>query len=312
MRRREMRFQECNVSNIDSLENFCWWSNLMEIDLSESNFVSLPVCISKCVNLRGLNLRGCKRLEEILVQLPASIAWINMTDCISLGRFSTLSKMLEDEDMQGISNMDLSNCHRLCDNLGLDLSKMAKILLNQMKRRRIIVTLPDSGSEVPEWFTFGDDFDDFDESKFDYVDVNGRSVRNYELPFEIPWTSVLENTKLVLFAVWEITESFVSPCYVEFYFDSCEDKIHLYGGETGEGNVWLECIPIFHVQLKTPIFRITVIGKGVHIKSIGAHLAPISMSKDGDDDGKHIDENELDDDDDDVGDEVRPRKKTKI
>ncbi|CAL2258359.1 unnamed protein product [Prunus armeniaca] len=307
----EMYFAECNLSNMDSLENFCYWSKLVKINLSKSNFVSLPMCISKCVNLQELDLSVCKRLVEILIQLPASVTRIYMNDCISLERFSTLSKILEDEDMQGISSMDLSNCHRLCDNLGLDLSKMAKIFLNQKKRRRIIVTLPDSGSEVPEWFTFGDDFDDYDESKFDYVDVNGRSIRNYELPFEIPWTSVLENTKLVLFAVWEITESFVSPCYVEFYVDSREDEIQLYGGETGEGNVWLECIPIFHVQLKTPIFRITVIGKGVHIKSIGAHLAPISMSKDGDDDGKHIDENELDDDDD-VGDEVRPRKRTKI
>ncbi|CAB4286093.1 unnamed protein product [Prunus armeniaca] len=152
----------------------------------------------KCVNLRELNLRGCKRLVEILVQLPASVAMIDMTDCISLERFSTLSKILEDEDMQGISNMDLSNCHRLCDNLGLDLSKMAKFLLNQMKRsERIIVTLLDSGSEVPEWFTFGDDFDDYDESEFDYVDVDGRSFRNYKLHIEIPWTSVLENTKLI-------------------------------------------------------------------------------------------------------------------
>ncbi|CAB4316491.1 unnamed protein product [Prunus armeniaca] len=145
----------------------------------------------KCVNLRELNLRGCKRLVEILVQLPASVAMIDMTDCISLERFSTLSKILEDEDMQGISNMDLSNCHRLCDNLGLDLSKMAKFLLNQMKRsERIIVTLLDSGSEVPEWFTFGDDFDDYDESEFDYVDVDGRSFRNYKLHIEIPWTSI--------------------------------------------------------------------------------------------------------------------------
>ncbi|XP_016651496.1 PREDICTED: uncharacterized protein LOC107881674 [Prunus mume] len=209
-------------------------------------------------------------------------------------------------------NMDLSNCHRLCDNLGLDLSKMAKFLLNQMKRsERVIVTLLDSGSEVPEWFTFGDDFDDYDESKFDYVDVDGRSFRNYKLHIEIPWTSVLENTKLVLFAVWEITESFVSPCSLLFKLDDYLDQKYLFGRETREGNVWLECIPISCEQLKTPIFQVTVIGKGLHIKSIGAHLAPISMSKDGDDDGKHIDENELDDDDD-VGDEVGPRKRTNI
>ncbi|VVA39452.1 PREDICTED: TMV resistance [Prunus dulcis] len=126
-----MYFEECNASNIDSLENFCCWSNLTIINLSKSDFVSLLVCISKCVNLWELNLRGCKRLEEILGKLPASIARIDMADCVSLERFSTLSKILENEDMQGISDMNLSNCHRLCDNLRLDVSKMAKVLLNQ-------------------------------------------------------------------------------------------------------------------------------------------------------------------------------------
>ncbi|XP_020409668.1 disease resistance protein TAO1 [Prunus persica] len=121
-----MYFEECNVSNFDSLENFCWWSMLIRINLSKSNFVSLPVCISKCVNLLYLDLTGCKRLVEILVQLPVSILEIYMADCISLERFSTLSKILEDGDMQDISYMDLSNCHRL----GLDVSKMAKIVLN--------------------------------------------------------------------------------------------------------------------------------------------------------------------------------------
>ncbi|KAH0992675.1 hypothetical protein GBA52_004158 [Prunus armeniaca] len=299
-----MYFEECNASNIDSLENFCCWSNLTIINLSKSDFVSLLVCISKCVNLWELDLRGCKRLKEIRAQLPASIARIDMADCISLKRFSTLSKILEDEDMQGISDMDLSNCHRLCDNLRLDVSKMAKILLNQMNRsERIIVKLP--GSEVPEWFTFRNYFDDYDEGKFDYFDIDGRSAHYYELPIEIPWTFVLENTKLVLCAVWEITESFVSPCSLlfELYYYRL-DRLEVSGGETGAGNVWLECIPLSfaHRQLSRS-FGVTIVGKGLRIKSIGAHLAPISMSRDGDDDGKHINENELDDDGDE-GDEV--------
>jgi len=56
-----------------------------------------------------------------------------------------------------------------------------------------------SGSEVPKWFTFRNYFD---EEIF-------KDRTHYDLPFEIPWTSVLENTKLVLCAVWEFTESFV-------------------------------------------------------------------------------------------------------
>ncbi|XP_020409661.1 TMV resistance protein N [Prunus persica] len=127
--------QECNVSYINSLENFCCWLNFNDIDLSKSNFVSLPVC--KFVNLKMLNLSGCKKLVEIVGQLPASIEIINMADCISLERFPTLSKILEDEDMQHIQYMNLSNCHRLCDNIGLDAAKMANILVNQVTQQSI-------------------------------------------------------------------------------------------------------------------------------------------------------------------------------
>ncbi|BBG93390.1 Disease resistance protein CC-NBS-LRR class family [Prunus dulcis] len=287
-RRRRLDFEECNVSDIDSLENFCRWSNLKKISLSKSNFVCLPVCNSECVNLKELDLRGCKRLVEILVQLPASIKWVHMSDCISLERFSTMSKILEDGDMQGISYMDLSNCHRLCDNLGLDVSKMAK-LFNEMKFRgnaRIVFRLPGSSSKVPEWFTFRNYLDDYDESKFDNLDHDGRSVRNYELPIEIP--STLDNAKL----------------------SHRRDEWRVYGGETEAGNVWLECmslvlrrgnipfepstwdtfrgtstwldcIPLFlDDQLMPPIFRVTVSGKGLRVKSIGAHLVHNSMSRD--------------------------------
>ncbi|XP_021817912.1 TMV resistance protein N-like [Prunus avium] len=72
-----IQFKECNVSDIDSLENFGWSSKVNIIDLSDSNFVSLPVWISKFVNLEGLYLHGCKRLVEIEVQLPPSIKFVD-------------------------------------------------------------------------------------------------------------------------------------------------------------------------------------------------------------------------------------------
>ncbi|ONI28803.1 hypothetical protein PRUPE_1G162500 [Prunus persica] len=269
-------FKECNVSDIDSLENFCWWSNLRKINLSQSNFVRLPVCISKCVNLRELYLSGCKKLVEILGELPASIERISMADCISLERFSTLSKILEDGDMQLIKFMNLSNCHGLCDNLGLDVSNMAK-LFNEVKRSKgIEVKL--SGNEVPEWFTFRNYFNDH------VRDYDDDDCTNYELPIEIPRTSVLENTELVLCAVWEITESFVDICFLRFYMSNYFQKSdwHISQGETRAGNVWLKCVPLMLNDESTPpIFRVVVYGGGLRIKSIGAHLAHISM------DGKH-------------------------
>ncbi|XP_021817910.1 TMV resistance protein N-like [Prunus avium] len=368
-RRCRIQFQECNVSDIDSLENFGWSSKVWIIDLSNSNLVSLPVWICKFVNLvrlylrgckrlveievqlppsikfmdvsdcvslerfstlskifvnlEGLYLRGCKRLVEIEVQPPPSIKFVDVSDCVSLERFSTLSKILEDGDMQGISRMDLC-CHRLCNNLGLDAAKMANILLNQpVKRYNVInVTLP--GSKVPEQFSFPDS--DVSVSFSFCTDVgvlllnsNSNHEHKIEIPIEIPWTFGLENTKLVLCTVWEITESCVRPCDfgLSFFIDGvCTD----YGrnwwsvsGETGARHVWLQYVPLpAHTkpkgdddgksddQLKPSISRIITVscigGKGLLFKSLGAHLAHISMPKDGDD-GKN-DENEENEDED--------------
>ncbi|XP_008222873.1 PREDICTED: disease resistance protein RPP4-like [Prunus mume] len=110
-----MYFEECNASNIDSLENFCCWSNLTIINLSKSDFVSLLVCFSKCVNLWELNLRGCKRLEEILGQLPASIARIDVADCVSLERFSTLPKILMAGHLKRLISLDLRHSENLTE-----------------------------------------------------------------------------------------------------------------------------------------------------------------------------------------------------
>ncbi|KAI5349922.1 hypothetical protein L3X38_002813 [Prunus dulcis] len=271
-------FKECNVSDIDSLENFCWWSNLRKINLSQSNFVRLPVCISKCVNLRELYLSGCKKLVEILGELPVSIERISMADCISLERFSTLSKILEDRDMQLIKFMNLSNCLGLCDNLGLDVSNMAKLFNEGKRSKEIEVKL--SGNEVPEWFTFRNYFNDHVR---DYDD-DGCTNYSYELPIEIPRTSVLENTELVLCAVWEITESFVDICFLRFYMSNYfqQGDWHISQGETRAGNAWLKCVPLMLNDESTPpIFRVVVYGGGLRIKSIGAHLAHIRM------DGNH-------------------------
>ncbi|XP_016647965.1 PREDICTED: TMV resistance protein N-like [Prunus mume] len=281
-----MCFKECNVSDTDSLENFGGWFDLPTINPSKRNFFCLPMCLSKIFYLRDLNLSGCKRLVEILVQLPTSTTRINMVDCISLERFSTLSKILEDGDMPYTNWRDVCNCHRR-DGWEVTPSMIEETLQNQfqsgsrvlqMKRNKIKVKLPGSGSEVPEWFTFRN-----------YIVKDTSEATYYELPIEIPWTSGLEKTKLVLCAVWEFTESFVSPCHLEFnvfnafnFWDGV--RMHCFrdvwcvsGGETGAGYVWLTCIRA-HVK-PSPIFRIVVYGKGLIIKSIGAHL-------DGDDDGK--------------------------
>lgn len=89
------------------------------------------MCISKFVNLTRLELCRCKKLREI-VELPPNISCISVVDCISLEIFSLLSKILKHKDISRIRKMDLSNCPRLCDNLGLDVAKMTNVLVNQV------------------------------------------------------------------------------------------------------------------------------------------------------------------------------------
>ncbi|XP_024196007.1 disease resistance protein RPV1 [Rosa chinensis] len=113
--------------------NLSWCPKL--VTFPRSSFDSLPACISKFSRLESLDLSGCKRLRDIS-ELPPNIRGINLDDCVSLERFSKLSNILEQKDTPGhLRSMNLSNCNRLMDNLGMDVvSKMAKALLNQLVR----------------------------------------------------------------------------------------------------------------------------------------------------------------------------------
>ncbi|PRQ38252.1 putative leucine-rich repeat domain, L domain-containing protein [Rosa chinensis] len=129
-------FQGCQLSVVsDFLTNLACASTLWILNLSGSSFDSLPACISKFSRLESLDLSGCKRLRDIS-ELPPNIRGINLDDCVSLERFSKLSNILEQKDTPGhLRSMNLSNCNRLMDNLGMDVvSKMAKALLNQLVR----------------------------------------------------------------------------------------------------------------------------------------------------------------------------------
>ncbi|XP_061989922.1 disease resistance protein RPV1-like isoform X2 [Rosa rugosa] len=52
----------CNLSDCDFLTTLDCWETLEYLDLSGNNFVSLPACFTKCVNLRLFYLEGCTRL----------------------------------------------------------------------------------------------------------------------------------------------------------------------------------------------------------------------------------------------------------
>ncbi|PRQ23431.1 putative leucine-rich repeat domain, L domain-containing protein [Rosa chinensis] len=156
----------CNLSNIDFLASLDCASTLRELDLSESPIVILPECIiNKFVNLRYLNLRGCRRLVEI-PELPPSIRLLNVRDCVSLERISKLSNILERKESQMIRVMDLTNCWRLCQNLVEMANKddddevhadlISRLLSSQQSK--FTITFPVPRSEVPKWFSCQMDF----------------------------------------------------------------------------------------------------------------------------------------------------------
>ncbi|KAM5552739.1 disease resistance protein RPV1-like [Rosa sericea] len=81
-----------SLSDCDFLKTLDCWETLIWLDLSRNNFVSLPACITKFVNLRRLDLYGCKRLRGI-PELPPNVH-IDTSDCELLDeRFSTLTNL---------------------------------------------------------------------------------------------------------------------------------------------------------------------------------------------------------------------------
>ncbi|XP_048428641.1 disease resistance protein RPV1-like [Pyrus x bretschneideri] len=112
-------FRGCNLSESDFLVPFNCWSTLAELDLSRNNFVSLPDCISKFVNLETLSLSGCKRFREIPQVLPPKLVELYLDDCTSLEKIPPLPPMLR--------ILDLCNCFGLS---GDEVQKLENNLLN--------------------------------------------------------------------------------------------------------------------------------------------------------------------------------------
>ncbi|KAI5347758.1 Hypothetical predicted protein [Prunus dulcis] len=127
---------------------------LEELYLSNcEDLTTLPCSIYELQDLKVLDFHCCKRLREI-PELPPKIHWLVASDCESLERFSKLSKIFKHrEESRGIYWVNLSNCYRLCSNLGYGVAKIENVLLNQASSDHdsaFDIVLP--GYEVPEWF----------------------------------------------------------------------------------------------------------------------------------------------------------------
>ncbi|XP_028954972.1 TMV resistance protein N [Malus domestica] len=138
-------FRGCNLSESDFLVPFNCWSTLAELDLSRNNFVSLPDCISKFVNLETLSLSGCKRFREIPQVLPSKLVELYLDDCTSLEKIPPLPPMLR--------ILDLCNCFGLS---GDEVEKLKNNLLNFNQERLWWSNLQVfyQGNEVPKWFSY--------------------------------------------------------------------------------------------------------------------------------------------------------------
>ncbi|CAN6563523.1 unnamed protein product [Malus baccata var. baccata] len=142
----------CNLSESDFLEPLQYkpsslhcWSTLADLDLSRNNFVSLPDCISKFVNLKGLRLQGCERLQEIPHALPPNLIGLYMDDCTSLEKIPKLPS--------GLRRLQLSNCFRLS---GDEVTKLENNLLNLNQESLLCSQLQVTylGDEIPKRFSY--------------------------------------------------------------------------------------------------------------------------------------------------------------
>ncbi|XP_061990783.1 TMV resistance protein N-like [Rosa rugosa] len=283
-------FEGCQLSVVsDFLTNLDCVSTLRSLNLSGSSFDSLPACISKFHELYALDLSGCKRLQDIS-ELPPNIRVINLDDCVSLERFSKLSNILEQKDTPGrLHIMNLSNCNRLMDNLGMDVvSKMAKALPYQLVHAGLdqhlkcwnfmLPSLPEI--EVPKWF---------DRGEVDTSVLPGHGTLGIcEILIEIPRNLKAERIGLVVCVVFELIQDFsggYNSCSVRVlidkkYYDISVNYIESKATESSARDhvcVCLTCIDFKEPPLD-PVVRVFFDmvpprGKGLLLKSFGVHLA---------------------------------------
>ncbi|KAL6224294.1 hypothetical protein ACLB2K_003149 [Fragaria x ananassa] len=277
----------------DFLTNLDCKSTLQRLNLSGSSFDSLPACIGKFLNLDSLNLGRCKSLRDIS-ELPPNLRYIELDDCVLLERFSKLSDILEQRDTPGLlSEMYLSNCNRLMDNLGIDLvSKMAKALPHQMVQAGVDqhvlswdLILPSLLEiEVPKWF---------DRGEVDASVLPGHEPGDMcEILVRIPRNLKAEKIGFVVCVVFGITRRWPEPVLVTVVIDNKQyyGRCHYFEARATESSahdhvlVCLICIAFKELELVDRVVRVMCHGYNgaLLLKSFGVHLLANMQENDGD------------------------------
>ncbi|KAM5569608.1 disease resistance protein RPV1-like [Rosa sericea] len=308
-----LQFEGCKLSVSDFLTNLDCVSTLSTLILSGSSFDSLPACISKFCELKYLNLADCKRLRDIS-ELPPNIKHLNLDDCVSLERFSKLSNILEQRDTPGhLQFLQLSNCNRLMDNLGMEMdnfgmdmvSKMAKTLPYQLVHAGLdqhvkcwnlmLPSLPEI--EVPKWFDGGE---------VDTSVIPGHETYDIcEILIKVPRNLKTERIGLVVCVVFEITQEFSagfdgSSVTVVIdkkeYFDNTWHYLESKATESSAHDhvhVRLTCIAFKELEVVDPVVRVIFhafypCGKGLPVKSFGVHLGNMPENDDDQVSGEYL------------------------
>ncbi|KAG6675457.1 hypothetical protein I3842_15G102900 [Carya illinoinensis] len=127
-------------------------ATLIYLNLSRSEFVSLPTCIKGFVALKQLRLSYCKKLEEIL-ELPPNIANVFAWGCKSLERFPEVSRIIKfkGSHIRSLRVIELDGCNKMHEKIRNN-SKVPNPLL--WKGHGTV----SPENEIPEWLSYQKEF----------------------------------------------------------------------------------------------------------------------------------------------------------
>ncbi|XP_040995839.1 uncharacterized protein LOC121242023 [Juglans microcarpa x Juglans regia] len=186
--------------------------------LSESEMVSLPTCIEGFVALSELYLRDCEKLEEIL-ELPPNIKSVDATGCMSLQRFSVVSRILKfnGSHIRSLRMIQLGGCEKMHEEICN--YKVPNPLL--WKRHYKATALLEN--EIPEWFRYQKEFLENEIVKSGNDDVF-QLRKNEEWVINIEGPHYLEDISgIVVYAL-------------VFYKEACESTDFIYDAEITSNN----------------------------------------------------------------------------
>jgi hypothetical protein len=111
-------FLSCNISDEFIQIGLAWFSNVVELNLSASNFTALPTCIKECHLLTILILDRCLYLREI-GGIPPNLEILSAIRCTSLKDLGLADLLASTEDCCPLRELILDDCENLQDIRGI-------------------------------------------------------------------------------------------------------------------------------------------------------------------------------------------------